>query len=204
VTAKEIRVVNAVPNRADGDRLRWTSVPRWPAPVLPAAVSYLACWFGDLGERRARALLESADPEVPVRTAAFAAAWDPATEETLRRLVGMSFSGVRIILAGPEAVVLRAAAVARQLGAVTEELVLVPTEIAETASDADPDVAVYVSGPAPRRVFCAACRAAFDAVAALDDAVTCPGCAGELSVDHRFSRAHAAYFGWPAGLDLHR
>ena len=34
--------------------------------------------------------------------------------------------------------------------------------------------------------------------------VTCPGCATPLIVDHRFSRPHAAYFGWPAGLDLHR
>ena len=197
-------MVDAVPSRTGDDRLRWTSVPRWPAPVLPAAASYLACWFGDAGERRARTLLDSADPEVPVRTAAFPAVWEPATEEALRRLIGMSFAGVRIILAGPEAVVLRAAAVARQLGAVSEELVLVPTEIAGAAGDADPDVAGYVSGRAPRRVFCAACRAPFDAVAALDETVTCPGCAGELTVDHRFSRAHAAYFGWPAGLDLHR
>jgi hypothetical protein len=204
VTAKEIPVVNAVPDRTGDDCLRWTSVPRWTAPVLPAAASYLACWFGEAGERCTRVLLESAGPEVPVRTAAFTAAWDRATEEALRRLIGMSFSGVRINLVGPEAVVLRAAAVARQLGAVTEELVLVPTEIAETAGDADPDLAGYVSGPAPRRVFCAACRAAFDTVAALDGTVTCPGCAGALSVDHRFSRAHAAYFGWPAGLDLHR
>jgi hypothetical protein len=27
--------------------LAWTSVPRWRAPVLPAAASYLACWFGE-------------------------------------------------------------------------------------------------------------------------------------------------------------
>jgi hypothetical protein len=202
VTAKESPVVNAVPDQTDGDRLRWTSVPRWTEPRLPAAASYLACWFGDAGERRARALLQGADPAVPVRTAAFAAGWDPATEETLRGLVRACFSGVRIILAGPEAVVLRAAAVARQLGAVTEELVLVPTEIA--AGDASPDAAGYVSGPAGRRVFCAGCRAAFDTVAALGGRVTCPGCAAGLTVDHRYSRAHAAYFGWPAGLDLHR
>ncbi len=197
-------MVSAVPNRAGDDRLRWTSVPRWTAPALPAAASYLACWFGDAGERCARALLDGADPQTPVRTAAFTAAWDPAAEETLRRLIGMSFAGVRIILAGPEATVLRAAAVARQLGAVTEELVLVPTEIVGAGGEAGPDAAVYVSGAAPRRVFCAACRAALDAVAALGGRVTCPGCTAKLTVDHRFSRAHAAYFGWPAGLDLHR
>jgi hypothetical protein len=191
-------VVNAVPNRTDDDRLRWTSVPRWTAPALPAAASYLACSFGDAGERLTRDLLAGADPDVPVRSAAFAADWDSAAEDALRRLVGMSFSGVRIILAGPEAAVLRAAALARELGAASEELVLASTEAAATSGSG------YVSGAADRRVFCAACRAAFDAVAALGDRVTCPGCAAELTVDRRFSRAHAAYFGWPSGLDLHR
>jgi hypothetical protein len=65
-------------------------------------------------------------------------------------------------------------------------------------------VGAYVAETAARRVFCADCRVPFDAFAALGDVVTCPGCAAALTVDHRFSRAHAAYFGWPAGLDLHR
>ena len=45
---------------------------------------------------------------------------------------------------------------------------------------------------------------AVHAVAALGGVVACPGCHAGLVVDHRFSRAHAAYFGWPARLDLHR
>ncbi|HEY0938286.1 MAG TPA: dimethylamine monooxygenase subunit DmmA family protein [Trebonia sp.] len=175
-------------SEAGADRLRWTSVPRWPAPELPAAASYLACGFGDAGERAFRALLAEADPAVPVRTAVFAAHWDPAAEAGLRRLVGDSRTGVRIILAGPESMVLRAAAVARQRGAASEELVLVATESAGQ----------YVAGPAARRVFCAACRAPFDARAALGEVVTCPGCQAGLIVDCRFSRPHAAYFGWPA------
>lgn len=194
-----------MPDAAEEERLRWTSVPRWPAPVLPAAASYLVCWFGGEGERQARQLLAGADPDVPVHTAAFATRWDPVAEAGLRDLVGDCLTGVRIILAGPEATVLRAAAIASQLGAASEELVLLATEAAGPQAAADPASSPgYVAGQAARRVFCATCRASFDAVAALDDQVTCPGCAARLTVDRRFSRPHAAYFGWPAGLDLHR
>jgi len=183
---------------AAGDRLRWTSVPRWHVPELPAAASYLACWFGPAGRRQAEALLSAAVPDVPVRTAGFAGHWDSAAEAELRRLLGDCLAGVRIILAGPETVVMRAAALARQFGATSEELVLIATEAAGAGSGE------YVAGPAGRRVFCAACRKPFDVVAAMGGIVTCPGCATALIVDHRFSRPHAAYFGWPARLDLHR
>jgi hypothetical protein len=203
--------------RGETDRLRWTSVPRWSPAELPAAASYLACGFGEAGEHKARALLAGADPGVPARTAVFAARWDAAAEAELRRLIAGCLAGVRIILAGPESLVMRAAAEARRLGAVSEELVLVATEAREPAGRAGPaPVAAeasgraglpdggYVTGPAARRVFCAACRESFDADAALRAVVTCPGCGAGLIVDYRFSRPHAAYFGWPAGLDLHR
>ena len=245
---------------SDVARLRWTSVPRWPAPALPAAASYLTCCFGGAGERQARALLKTADPDVPARTETFADGWNAATEAALGRLIGESLAGVRIILAGAEAVVMRAAALARRLGAISEELVLIAADVAPAGpSDVrvPPDVSTpsavrvpssvpgpsdvlvpsdvrvpsgvpapsgthglsaasrpfgepgtaggeYVSGRAARRVFCAACRASFDAVAALGEVVTCPGCAVGLTVDRRFSRPHAAYFGWPTGLDLHQ
>jgi hypothetical protein len=187
--------------QAGEERLRWTSVPRWAVPELPAAAAYLACWFGPAGRRRAEALLSGAAPQVPVRTVGFAGRWDGVAESELRRLLAGCRAGVRIILAGPEAAVMRAAALARHFGAVNEELVLIATEAAEAAEEGG---GAYVDGPAGRRVFCAACRRPFDVVAALGDVVTCPGCATGLIVDHRFSRPHAAYFGWPAGLDLHR
>lgn len=198
--------IRASATEAGADRLRWTSVPRWPAPELPAAASYLACGFGEAGGKAARDLLRDADPAVPVRAAVFADNWDPPAEARLRRLLGGCHAGVRIILAGPESVVLRAAAVARQLGATSEELVLLATETAApaTAGAVGPGSGRYVAGPAARRVFCAACRAPFDARAALGEVVTCPGCQAGLIVDCRFSRPHAAYFGWPTGLDRHR
>jgi hypothetical protein len=189
--------------QAAAERLRWTSVPRWAVPALPAAASYLACWFGPDGRREAEALLAGAAPDAPVRTAGFPGHWDAATEAELRRLLAGCLAGVRIILAGPESAVMRAAALARRFGATSEELVLSATEAAAAAVAAAPDGA-YVAGPASRRVFCAACRQPFDAVAALGGIVTCPGCARALAVDRRFSRPHAAYFGWPAGLDVHQ
>jgi hypothetical protein len=210
-------------------RLEWTSVPRWPSAELPAAASYLACWFGDLARPRIQELLAAADPGVPVRLAGFADRWDADAEEELLRLVGGCLAGVRIILAGPESIVMQAMAVARQLGASDEELLPVaidarnvPVKITarsaerpappeappEAPSEVPPEAGAanggYVSGVAGRRVFCAACRRSFDAVAAIGGSATCPECAAELIVDKRFSRPLAAYFGWPSGLDLHQ
>jgi hypothetical protein len=205
--------------RSEWMSLEWTSVPRWPSPELPPAASYLACWFGDEAGRQARALLAGADPGVPVRTAAFADRWDDATETELRRLIGECRMGVRIVLAGPESIVMRSVAVARQLGASDQELVPVAIEATRTSDTTDAEITArgaerstpaeaetggYIVGTAGRRVFCAGCRSSFDAVAAIRGTVACPGCAAELIVDYRFSRPHAAYFGWPTGLDLHR
>jgi hypothetical protein len=176
--------------------LEWTSVPRWRQPQrLPDAASYLACSFGDEGRDRVAALLSGAEPRIPVRMAAFGTRWDTQIEATLRRLIGGCLTGVRIVLAGPESVVMRAVAVARELGASAEELVPIADE---AISDG------YVAEPAGRRVFCPTCRRVFDVTAAIGDVVTHGECGENFIVDHRFSRPHAAYFGWPASLDLHR
>jgi dimethylamine monooxygenase subunit C len=177
--------------------LEWTSVPRWRAPDLPAAASYLACWFGSQARAAVTELLARARPGARVTTGAFPARWDAATEAGLARLLRDCRTGVRIVLAGPEATVMRARALARAHGAVAEELVLLADEAAASG------YAAYCVGPAGRRVFCVTCRRPFDAVAALGELVTCPGCGAGLAVDHRFSRPHAAYFGWPRGLDRH-
>jgi hypothetical protein len=176
-------------------RLAWTSVPRWPAPELPAAASYLACWFGEAAGERAEALLAGADQGVPVRRAALADNYGAEEEAELRRLINACHTGVRIILAGPESVVMQAMAVATQLGASADEIV--PIVI-------DADIEAAVTGRRRRRVFCAACRRSFDAVAAIGARVACPVCAAELTVNQRFSGPQAAYFGWPTGLDLHQ
>src|ERR1700761_7182514 len=109
-------MADAVRSAAQGDdeRLRWTSVPRWAAPALPAAASYLACWFGPDGRRRARALLAGAAPGVPGGPAVFPAPGEDAAEAELRGLLADCLAGVRIIVAGPESAVMRAAALARR------------------------------------------------------------------------------------------
>ena len=136
-------------------------LPRWR---LPDAAAYLACSFGDEGKSRVTAL---------------------------RQLLENCCTGVRIVLAGPEAAVMRAVALARELGASGEELVLVADEAGDDG---------YVRQSAARSVFCASCQHVFDAVAAIGGVATCPRCGRGLIVDHRFSRPRAAYFGWPAGL----
>jgi hypothetical protein len=179
--------------------LQWTSVPRWRAPELPAAAAYLACWFGDPARAAVAQLLARARPVTTVTTAAFPAQWDAPTEAELARLLDRCRTGVRIVLAGPEATVMRAQALARAHGATAEELVL----LADEAMTREGTVREYPAGRSARRVFCVTCRHPFETVAALGELVTCPGCGAGLAVDYRFSRPHAAYFGWPSGLDRH-
>ena len=190
--------------KAGAADLQWTSVPRWTTPALPPAASYLACWFSDAARQQMAALLATGDPAVPVTSAGLGPGWDAGAEAELTRLLGACCTGVRIILAGPEARVMRAAALARQAGAVSEELVLLADEAA-TASNADGRHAGerHVAA-SDRRVYCVTCERPFGAIAALGELVTCPDCGARLTVDIRFSRAHAAYLGWPSGLDLHQ
>jgi hypothetical protein len=182
--------------------LQWTSVPRWRAPGLPAAASYLACWFGHQARGTVTGLLARARPGAAVTTAGFPARWDAATEAELARLLGECRTGARIVVAGPEATVMRTAALARAHGATAEELILIADEATQDEAT-QAEHGAYSVGRAGRRVFCVTCQRPFEAVAALGELVTCPGCGAGLTVDHRFSRPHAAYFGWPAGLDRH-
>jgi hypothetical protein len=168
--------------------LRRASVPRWRAAELPAAASYLSCWFGEQARQRAEDLLATADPQAPVQRAGFAAQWSQAAEAELGQLIGECRTGVRIILAGPEAIVMRAMSLAREHGACSEELV--PVAVEATGE--------HVAGPAVRRVYCVTCGLPFDAIAALGGTVSCPGCTAVLTVDTTFSPSRAAYPGWPS------
>ncbi|HEY1705821.1 MAG TPA: dimethylamine monooxygenase subunit DmmA family protein [Trebonia sp.] len=143
-----------------------------PAP-LPSDASQLACWFGDT--------------------------WDAAAEAELRDLLGGCVTGVRIVLAGPEAIVRQAAALARELGALDEELVLVLEDTSGAGGAGD-----GAGGSFPCRVFCSTCRRPFDATGGVGDVVTCPDCNSALIVDRRFSPVHAAYYGWPSDLTVRR
>jgi hypothetical protein len=158
-----------------------------PLPALPAAAAYLACWSGEDARGRVAALLAAAPPGIPVSTASLPAAWDGQAAGALGALLAGARVGARIILAGPEAVLAPARALALRLGALDDEIVLLPAA---------------PGGPA--RVYCVTCRGPFAVTASPGAAVTCPGCGAALAVDRRFSPARAAYLGWPAGLDLHQ
>src|SRR5262245_54111650 len=151
--------------KAGAADLQWTSVPRWTGPVLPPAASYLACWFSDVARQQVAALLATADPAVPVTAAGLGPGWDARAEASLTRLLGACCTGVRIILAGPEAVVMRAAALARQVGAVSEELVLLADEAAG-AGDGQQSAEYHVAA-GDRQVYCVTCQHPFGTVAAL-------------------------------------
>jgi hypothetical protein len=94
-------------------------------------------------------------------------------EEQLR----VATVGWRLMLAGPEADVMRLRAPAIQAGAL-------PVEIRE-----------HVTAVDRRRVRCAHCRTIMEAEVGIGGSVVCGGCALTLSCHGHFSRRHAAYLG---------
>src|SRR4051812_38501536 len=118
-----------------------TSVPRWPAqvpPPDPAARSLALLGFGATGERAVRAWRQQVDAGIPVwsRTA------DRAGTDVLAELeqqVAQAVVGWRLLLAGPEADVLAARAVAVRLGVI------------------DAEIRMAVDDATRKRVYCAHC-----------------------------------------------
>ncbi len=96
-------------------------------------------------------------------------------------------TGWRVLAVGADrdVRVVRAAALAR--GALDEEVTALALDV-----DEDP-VACR-----PRRVHCGRCHHRFDAVAAVGDALRCPGCASALVVAPHHSRTHGAFLGAPS------
>lgn len=160
------------------------SVPRWPTAgadpepgVDENGRAYAVTAFGadavPVAERwRARI----ATLGRPVRLRRF----DRASDEALAALAGQlrdATVGWRLMLAGPEADVLRAHAVARDAGALDAELTL------------------WITGDDRRRVWCAHCATTSDADVRPGDTVPCAGCGRTLVVHEHVSRRRAAYLG---------
>ncbi|SHN75061.1 dimethylamine monooxygenase subunit DmmA family protein [Cryptosporangium aurantiacum] len=153
-----------------------SSVPRWPRTdpgVDETGRAYAVLAFGADAERVAARWRERlAVLGRPVR------AWsgERATETVLSDLadqVGAATVGWRLMLAGPQADVLRARAVALAGGAV------------------DAEVTVLVTDDRLRRVWCAHCETTTEAA----DDVVCAGCGRDLVVHAHVSRHRAAYLG---------
>ncbi|MEJ8281671.1 dimethylamine monooxygenase subunit DmmA family protein [Pseudonocardia spirodelae] len=151
-----------------------TTVPRYPGAVAGAA-----------GRAPHLVVVAAPAPVPPLRAgdrcARLAAGADPGAllDRELARLV----TGWRILVVGTEARAqeVRAAALAR--GARDDELVLTPTDLADTARD--------------RIVSCGHCHHRFTARADPGDALGCPGCGLVVHLAAHFSRRLAAWLGAP-------
>ncbi|MGY1820782.1 dimethylamine monooxygenase subunit DmmA family protein [Geodermatophilus sp. SYSU D00079] len=157
-----------------------TSVPRWEAaaPALP-------------GHARSVTLLGLDEAAEQVVTSWEAAAVDAGIDAHVLRTRGCAEAlpwlaarmadavvGWRLLVAGPEADVLRARARALHLGAVPAE------------------VLTFVTGVPVRRVHCAHCASETETTAPVDATCTCRGCGRTLHVYHHVSRRLGAYLGY--------
>ncbi|MCY0906719.1 dimethylamine monooxygenase subunit DmmA family protein [Arthrobacter sp. H14-L1] len=98
----------------------------------------------------------------------------------LRSAIELACVGVHVVLTGPPADIMAAAAVAADCGLVEEEVTLL--------SD----------GSRMRTVFCAHCRTATETVEPVGSEFACQGCATVLAISDHFSRRLAAYLGFAA------
>lgn len=161
----------------------FSSVPR-DASIGDATggAALLAVAFGAGGLKEAGEFLAGA--ALPGSTSLHAApAATPAILGQLQRDLGLAMVGVRILLAGPEADVYAARAVALGSGAVDSELLL------------------RVTGASERRVYCPHCAATTTAEVGIGGILDCSGCSRSLAVYHHFSRSTARYLGFMADAE---
>ena len=162
-----------------------TSVPRW-APELPAAdPAARAVALVGFGPAAARVVAGwraqvGAGTEVWSRLAERA---DDAALAALAEQLRAARVGWRLMLAGPEADVLAARAVAVEHGAL------------------DAEVRTAVTGAALKRVFCAHCRTTTERDVPVAAEVECAGCRRQLHVYAHVSRRRGAYLGFMADAE---
>lgn len=157
-----------------------TSVPRWPTsdPGLDrTGRSYAILSFGPDARPTAEEWhRQVADLDRPVW------AWHgDSADEVLAELaqrVEAAWVGWRLMLAGPQADVLAARAVATRGGLLDAEITLVVTDDRH------------------RRVWCSHCDTTTLAEVATGDVTGCSGCGRSLLVYHHVSRRNAAYLGF--------
>ncbi|MGK5113891.1 MULTISPECIES: dimethylamine monooxygenase subunit DmmA family protein [unclassified Geodermatophilus] len=162
-----------------------TSVPRWPAGdpgVDPAARSVAMLGFGPAGVAAVRRWLPQVPPGTPV-TATTTGAADAAVLDELARRVAASSVGWRLMLAGPEADVLAARAVAVDGGLL------------------DAEVRTAVTDTGRKRVFCPHCRTTTEAEVDVGAETGCSGCGRRLVVHWHVSRRSGSYLGYMADAE---
>ena len=171
-----------------------TSVPRWPAApngVDPNGVSYLVVAAGPAGaEVAARWIDEIHRAGKPVWSHHEGAPGGPsgvdpgaACSAALAEELGHARVGVRVMVAGPELVVLDCLRAARDAGALEAELT------------------AHVTDSATKRIYCSHCRTCTEAEVAVAATLSCAGCGRKLVVYHHVSRRHGAYLGFMADAE---
>ncbi|WP_411152526.1 dimethylamine monooxygenase subunit DmmA family protein [Streptomyces sp. A30] len=166
--------------------IQHTSVPRWPTAdpgVDRTGRTYAVMSFGTAADTVAadwRGAL--AGLRRPVWTWHGESA-DGDALALLRGQIDDATVGWRLMLAGPQADVLRAHAEALRGGVLESEITVVVTEDAR------------------RRVWCVHCGATTVAEADLGDVVSCTGCGCSLFVYHHVSRLSAAHLGFMADAE---
>lgn len=164
----------------DGMGAGHTSVPRWPTEdpgVDESGRGFAVMAFGAEAAPVAARWCErirSLGRPLWVRRS------DRADEDALGALaerLRAATVGWRLLLAGPEADVLRAHAVALDGGALDAEL------------------RILVTGDRRRRVWCAHCAVTTEAAVRPDQHLPCAGCGRTLVVHPHVSRVRAAYLG---------
>jgi dimethylamine monooxygenase subunit C len=163
-----------------------TSVPRWPTTdpgVDRTGRAFAIMAFGPgaapVAERWHREVARLGRP-VWVRRVEGA---DDAVLTELDERVAAARVGWRLMLAGPQADVLAAYAVATRAGFLAAE------------------IAVLVTDDRHRRVWCAHCDTTSLAEVATGDVTPCAGCGRSLLVYHHVSRRSAAYLGFMADAE---
>jgi hypothetical protein len=157
-----------------------TSVPRWGAspPAVPTtARSVTVLGIGTAAEQTVLAWQRAAR-HVGVEPGVLLAASAEEAQPWLAAQLAGAVVGWRLLVAGPEAEVLRARARALELGAVPGE------------------VLTFVTGVPVRRVHCAHCSAETETDAPVDGTCACTGCGRTLHVYHHVSRRLGAYLGY--------
>ena len=96
----------------------------------------------------------------------------------LRETLRDSTVGVRVVITGPAGSCLRLRATAIDAGLEDDEISVVPV------------------GSGPIDVFCSHCRTTTRTVAAIDDVISCDGCARDLLVYYHVSRRTGAFLGF--------
>jgi len=165
---------------------RHTSEPRWSRrrPALDlTGLRVVVAGGADAEARASTAAWRSEAEEAGLEVVAVFPGPGGAAEPALRGALGEATPATRLLVAGDEAFLGRAYAVALECG-------LRPAEIR-----------AHQTSEATRRVRCTHCRATTTTSAAVGETTPCAGCGAPLEVFHHYSRRLGAFMGFRADAE---